>query len=90
MHNKNIWQGVNSYESSETTVSDVGTIVKTGTGTVTIGYYVSSAEAAAFVAYDDGLMTGNDVLVNHGRGARLAVSVSGASSLRIGYSGASS
>ena len=87
---KIIGQGAGVYTSSETTVSDVGTVVTTGTGTVTIGYYASASASATFVPYEDGLMSGADVLVNHGRGVRLAVSVSGASGLRIGYAGASS
>jgi hypothetical protein len=65
-------EGLNTYDSSQTTESDVGTVVKTGTGTVTIGYFVGPSESATFVAYDEGLMAGNDVLVNHGQGVRLA------------------
>ena len=81
-------RGANTFDSSEVTDHESGTVVKAGTGTVTIGYLDSVSESATFHAYTDGLMDGDDAFVRHGKGCRLAVSVSGHAGLRIGYSGA--
>ena len=86
---KTFGRGAGAYTSSKSTTDEVGTVTKTGTGTVTIGYFDDVGVGATFVPYDDGLMTGNDVSVHHGKGVRLAVQVTGASGLRICYAGGS-
>ncbi len=86
---RTLGQGANTFTSSETTLSDGGMVVVEGSGTVTLGFYNGASESANFQAFDDGVMVGLDAFVNHGEGVRLAVNVTGASGLRIGYAGRS-
>ncbi len=87
---KVLGQGANTYNSSEITADIAGTVVLIGSGAITVGFLDSSAENASFIPYDDGLLPGRSASVNAGRGARLAVSITGADGTsRVGYAGAS-
>ncbi len=87
-------EGANTYITAQTTDDDAGTVVidGPGAGTVTLGYFVDTSSTATFNAFSAGTLTDRDVSVHHGKGLRLAVTVTGtdASLLRIGYAGEAS
>ncbi len=82
--------GANTFLSAEITASLFGTVVVDGPAAVVVGVYDSTLANPTFIPFDDGVLSVNAVVVNHGLGARLAASVTGANgSSRIGYAGAS-